>query len=353
MSRQEGMVQDPLVAWYAKETHEARSDATNSSLARHVGPRRSNARRQRSLRSRSRGSSSPIASRSPVRNRDALSQSSSEEQIESIHAQLSRLEDTLQKIASPRFKESPSDDPLEGLTLSKDSHDSARSTLSRASTAALEEPSYQGESSFKAHSTEAGRILESALNNQRSSFLNGDTSDALKSLKAIFNSPTKSPTLVPYHHDSPICPMTLVLKIIQLIKCKVACYCEASSRVFIADRSLATQEQFTIYIPMIGINDFTAKCQKVYFPIEGYSRADWVIVNGCLMYFMGTLTPAKMVQFEISSEEVPMWMEICKGNTIKTIEQLGLFLEPSLDNIAALLLGVRSILQSTGQATLG
>jgi hypothetical protein len=94
---------------------------------------------------------------------------------------------------------------------------------------------------------------------------------------------------------------------------------------------------FTTLCALAAIPDFSAVCQKVYFPTEDFSDSTFIIVNTGLYNLFTeqtTLNPDP-----VSRAEYHNFVELCKANVETALANLPLFLSPKVDTIQALLLG--------------
>lgn len=82
------------------------------------------------------------------------------------------------------------------------------------------------------------------------------------------------------------------------------------------------------------------KCQKVYFPIDGYSIADFVIVHAALSSIIRVSSEPELRQLGMSRPEAQETVSLCQRNVRVALEQSSIFLQPCMDNIVALLHGV-------------
>ncbi len=83
-------------------------------------------------------------------------------------------------------------------------------------------------------------------------------------------------------------------------------------------------------------------CQRVYFPVSGYSMADFIITNGGLCGILGMASTSQLREFGIDSETGDKVVAMCTKNVSITIANMSIFLAPTFSNIEALLFGVSS-----------
>lgn len=103
----------------------------------------------------------------------------------------------------------------------------------------------------------------------------------------------------------------------------------------------------TPWIPdLLSRQRFTDICQRVYFGVDDYSDIDSILANGYLSYTF-------FEHVAISGRKDYMnYTQRCRKNLEDGLERLPLLLPASMDTIAALTLGVRSISLLEYQATL-
>ena len=90
----------------------------------------------------------------------------------------------------------------------------------------------------------------------------------------------------------------------------------------------------------MDVDVLVEKCQKVYFPVDGYSSADFITVHAALLTIVRTSSEPEFRQLELTPKEVQETISLCQRNVGIALEQTSLFLHPCLDNIVALAHGV-------------
>ena len=90
----------------------------------------------------------------------------------------------------------------------------------------------------------------------------------------------------------------------------------------------------------MDVDILVEKCQKVYFPVEGYSSADFITVHAALLTIVRTSSEPEFRQLGLSPQEVQEITSLCQRNIRVALEKTSLFLQPCLDNIVALAHGV-------------
>lgn len=95
---------------------------------------------------------------------------------------------------------------------------------------------------------------------------------------------------------------------------------------------------FGIACPFMTIDEFTDKCQKVYFSIEDFSDATYILVNAGLYYIF--------IEQAFGADDLPLkqqyqsFQRLCQINLETALSRLPLFLPGRAESIQALLLGV-------------
>lgn len=91
---------------------------------------------------------------------------------------------------------------------------------------------------------------------------------------------------------------------------------------------------------MTGPEELTAKCQRVYFPVNGYTWSDFVIVNAGIAHLLKDPTWTQLQAFDIGHDEAAEAIKQCEGNVDIVVRDLNFFIEPKIENIEALLVSV-------------
>lgn len=92
---------------------------------------------------------------------------------------------------------------------------------------------------------------------------------------------------------------------------------------------------------ILDADDFVRRCQKVYFPVDGYSSADFIIVHAVLKCFLRNASDSDLQYLGSSRSAAQSTLHLCQRNVDAALERLGVFLQPCMDNIQALMLCVR------------
>ena len=90
----------------------------------------------------------------------------------------------------------------------------------------------------------------------------------------------------------------------------------------------------------MDVETFTEQCQKVYFPVDGYSMADFVSMHAALLIVVRNMTDYDFQQLKMKSQDIVATIILCQNNITSALEQLNLFLHPCTENIKALIMGV-------------
>lgn len=81
-------------------------------------------------------------------------------------------------------------------------------------------------------------------------------------------------------------------------------------------------------------------CQQVYFPTEEYSLSAFIIVNSGLCNLFRDFSNDTMDELGLDTVEVAKSVSICAANVRRAAVDLRLALDPTFENILALLLSV-------------
>lgn len=89
----------------------------------------------------------------------------------------------------------------------------------------------------------------------------------------------------------------------------------------------------------MAVENFAEACRQVYFALEDFSQATFIIVNAGLYYLFQE--KAVTAETDAAVHEYTSYYELCRGNVETGLANLNLFMAASMENIEALLLGVR------------
>lgn len=87
----------------------------------------------------------------------------------------------------------------------------------------------------------------------------------------------------------------------------------------------------------MAVENFADACQQVYFALEDFSHATFIIVNTGLYYLFQE--KAVMAESDAAVREYRSYYELCRSNLETGLANLKFFLAPNMENIEALLLG--------------
>lgn len=88
---------------------------------------------------------------------------------------------------------------------------------------------------------------------------------------------------------------------------------------------------------VLPLDTFSEICRRVYFAVEDYSEIDFILTNGYLQYVFSEYTSATGLHVFLEHHQT------CQRNLQTACARLPILLTPSMEVIAALTLGVRSI----------
>lgn len=95
-------------------------------------------------------------------------------------------------------------------------------------------------------------------------------------------------------------------------------------------------------MPLIDHTRVTELCQKIYFPAEEYTIATFITVHISLLNLFRDLTPADARELSLAPAELADMVATSRKNAEAALRNVRLYMEPTYDNIEALLLAVRS-----------
>jgi hypothetical protein len=197
---------------------------------------------------------------------------------------------------------------------------------------------YEGESSFVAHSrhiTESlGFALASpaAISSDSTPSLDQNMIQKLLQDVAAAQSPAQDPpiqhpsTQYPELANLTLPPTSLVLKLLKHTK-------TGMSRWFVE-------------FHLMKFEDFSALCQKIYFPTEDYSIYNWIVVNGGLFNLFRDVDGDLHVKLGIDKAEMNRQTELCRKNVDTAVHCLKICIDPSLEACQALSVGAALAMES-------
>lgn len=236
-----------------------------------------------------------------------------EEQLERINTQLSELRNALD---SNRASQIPTTTPNPIPAEAESQKISAQLRGNSANDA-----SYMGESSFEMHSRRAKVAIEKVL--EGSPALKGrNEPTTMFSLRALYTR-SSAQNSVNLSNDLPLPPTQLALKALRVAE--------------------IPKGNLHFSASLYDLSRYKEACQRVYFPLDGYTLSDFIIVNGGLFDICNETPEADLKAFDISTKEATDMAAMCESNVSAAIARMGLFIEPSLDNIQCLIAGVRQL----------
>ncbi|KAI3112635.1 transcriptional regulator family: Fungal Specific TF [Penicillium roqueforti] len=200
---------------------------------------------------------------------------------------------------------------------------------------------FEGSSSLTAHGAYASAFLESAVSKSSPQVLSSPKiSAALSSLKQLVGIqtqrreadsqgsqlPTKNARLGVKRdiRDLEMPPLPLVLDILRKV--------QETPPAF-----------FGGYVPFLSVKYFTEKCREVYFCIDDYSDAAFVVTNFCL--YSALYEYGGMERDASSREEHRHCIEMCRDNLETALANLNILMPASHESIMALALGAMHALE--------
>ncbi|KKA22872.1 C6 transcription factor [Rasamsonia emersonii CBS 393.64] len=250
-----------------------------------------------------------------------------EKKIEAIESRLARIEGLIQNLAA-HSAASPSR-PSVTLGPSYSPHQETLSSsggpAERNSSAGKTNTAFEGDSSLRAHSVHASRVVEHAMRSDASVDRSPEMQEALAALR----------TLIEKQHALSInqdwrFPNQPANAAIDLSSVKMP---SLSSVVTLL--RLCKESHNFLDLPFLDFDQFNELCKKIYFAVEDYSLAAFTLVNGGLYYLfleVGMLWGRNVPESQESAA-------ICRANFEYALGRFDIFTAPTFENIQALLLG--------------
>lgn len=91
---------------------------------------------------------------------------------------------------------------------------------------------------------------------------------------------------------------------------------------------------------MLTIHDLTGLCQSIYFPAEPYTIATFITVHTALYYLFRDLPLSDMEVLNMPRSEAQSMVDICVKNAEMACRNLRLVMDPTYENLQALMMGV-------------
>lgn len=296
----------------------------------------------------------------------------SEQKIDLIEERLGSIEESLRDLKStitstrgaapvPTTTSSPNVEPLyHPMTTPTSRHIHVTPTIpvypTRTTTAAAldqhESSPFEGNSSMAAHSAYASEFLETAVSQSALQVSSPRIGAALSTLKQIVSMqdhqahPSSSREVrLPNQkairgtglRDLAMPPMELVLRLCRWVKGVFLVYIVWS--VVSTDRwTESPPTMFEGYFPFISVDKFVQKCREVYFAIDEYSDATFIVVNGGLYNVF--IEWSFMAKDHETREECQKYLSLCRNNLETALANLNLLTPARAESIEALALGV-------------
>ncbi|KAK5055930.1 hypothetical protein LTR84_012480 [Exophiala bonariae] len=195
---------------------------------------------------------------------------------------------------------------------------------------------YEGDSSFNAHSKLAVMSFESGLNNYPYSSSIQDVSAAVATLRGFLtkslsdqnDSPASGPQVLqeiihyPQLSSLQLPPMDIVLRLLRHIK--------------------VHGHRFLYECPMLNLQEINALCQDLFFPAEPCTIATFITTHTALYYLFRDLPLKDMEVLNLNSSEVKSLVEMCVKNAQVAFRNLRLVMDPTYENLQALMIGAIS-----------
>ena len=95
--------------------------------------------------------------------------------------------------------------------------------------------------------------------------------------------------------------------------------------------------------PFIDLDELSTLCQKLYFPIKGLSIPEFITVQSCVFFMTRDLVQQLVAQFNFDPLEIQQILSQCSTTLAQVTHDLTLLIQPSFENIRALLLLVSGL----------
>ena len=200
----------------------------------------------------------------------------SEEQLEKINNQLLQLQGTLDMLIKGDVQ-LRSQHALRPIDSTRQDEPTPKQAPVYGPGSSPNKSIYFGEASFEVHSQQTSKILENVLNNSPASTSNQDLSSTLKSLRDLVKN-GKSKNITESVNNRPMIPVQTALAILRII--------ESTQYIFwsfgfapwlIVD--IVSEHGTCLFSPTMDSNRLKQICQRVFFPIDDYSRSDSLLLT--------------------------------------------------------------------------
>lgn len=138
-------------------------------------------------------------------------------------------------------------------------------------------------------------------------------------------------SLDPSH--APLLPSAKVLRILEAAGSVVR---HSSRACDVSDYQGAPEvlEEF----PFIDLEELSSLCQKLYFPVKGFSIGDFITVQSCIFFLTRDLVKVLVEQLDFNPLEIQQVLSQCSSSLTQILNKLPLLIQPVFENIRALLL---------------
>ncbi|KIW65216.1 hypothetical protein PV04_07494 [Phialophora macrospora] len=245
--------------------------------------------------------------------------------IEDVNGRLASLERMLEHLVNNQSGPSANGSP---------SASSGGPTLStpRDSQLIWRDLDYEGDSSFTAHSKNITQVIETGLKSSSDADSIGDVAAVVATLRSLLNEkPASFDASAPFQNtlrdvvdypelrDLTLPPMSTVLSLLR--------YAKTHPLKYLND------------VPNLTLSYLTSLCQKVYFPAEEFTIATFITVHVCLLNLFRDLSQSELRDLDLSVAERDRTVATCLKNAETAIRNLRLYMEPTYENIEALMQG--------------
>lgn len=97
---------------------------------------------------------------------------------------------------------------------------------------------------------------------------------------------------------------------------------------------------------MLNEQELTSICQRIYFPTEAYSIADFITTNIALYYLFRNLSPVAVQDLQLTADGLRDIVETCLHNADTASRSLRLMMDSTYENLQALTMAVCAFLSS-------
>lgn len=79
-------------------------------------------------------------------------------------------------------------------------------------------------------------------------------------------------------------------------------------------------------------------CEKIYFPRKPFSKGELTLMNGMLFYVFRE--HCKKSDENLAHFDMPKWSKLCEKNFVSGLQDYECLVNPTLENIQCLMIGV-------------